>query len=1306
MADKKDRRFIVLILLCFLNAQVTTGFLTYSPQAQPNQYPAPPVPRGYQPPPDPPLASEYYLNGATGQNLPSKWSQFPQQEWNQRQNAWQTQQQTAVSNNRRPSFPVGLPTTQPPSREPVLINTVIQVFANENSPDEMFSETRTLTAVNGNDRVEISKNTTLDTHQGALLSQEPFSRRQHNPGNFARVRAFAATNNTHVTKEELEKELNRELESAIPFILDELDKAEETQTTTRTTTPNRNTQSDSTTTHTTNQPTKDVTPEDMEDLINSALSQIEEETRQNRTSPMPTTMAKVTETTIEVTAPTSTTLNQETPSSTLTRTTAAKTTTHTAAETTSIEVDLPTKSTRPLTTKTTQLSTTMTTESVREIETTPKLIVFERTTASSVTESEIPEAETTENEDVNWVTTIPSKPAFATEIVDLEPLQTSTVAEAQQQDLTVATSLVEQTVPNSERTTTQQNPITTVEITPAPSTVTEDNYSSTPNEVSSSPVLILTQQSETHVPSSTVSKSPGVTAELIVPDHAVHADSSESHPRTWKPKRPTTTTLQRITPSITSTTDKTTVDQTLLTSGTSTELSITTDDNINSTPTSSAQITTDSTPQTINEANDECPVPNDPKDEVRGDVLFLLDGSTVLGPEKFERAKKLIVDTVKQFRNIGPNGIQVSLIQFTGEPFLEFSFRAHDCITELLDDISTTQYATGSSNVGRAVEKVMKFAFTPTRLARKNLTTLLVIATVEARPNEVKSLASNVELDVFNLTDVAMRPLHVRLAERIRSVLNGKSNPLTTETEEQVSYTTIEPTIQKQPSEQVQTNVDPAVVSDNEDLASSLNEGPSDDLPASYQDNNVQIQCLNDGANFRIPESFAGLLAAKDFVNVSGCFVKIPQINRESTTIREISLVIRSNQCGLNALPSISPQGTNHSVVINLFHDKKLVTAEDRSYVIQCFVPQFEREQTLETRLDVDGFMAFSKTIELNAVPPGCNYTLRRDTPNGPILQTASIGQVIYHRWECGEVTYANDRILAHVRSFVFTFVDVESLLFSCKISLCQRAGDGCEGYSPPMCKSSNFSEMLLSRVRRHEAAFDAALTLDVKTQSVDLTDPLKTEKHIHLPTSTKWAILVFAVTVGVAVGLCCFLCVQPRTPPPTHISTMFEEELPSVSGEISKSHTSLRSSFLARNSAPINDGYLPMIMNLSVEEQECISEAFQYYDNAGDNKISISQIGSCLHSRITIEEFKPIYGALKKEDHPATYDQMVSCLGNFEREQEGYIMEADLRHVLENLGERLNSNETEGVLKHIEFVNGKARISEIADLLLGKNEL
>lgn len=57
------------------------------------------------------------------------------------------------------------------------------------------------------------------------------------------------------------------------------------------------------------------------------------------------------------------------------------------------------------------------------------------------------------------------------------------------------------------------------------------------------------------------------------------------------------------------------------------------------------------------------------------------------------------------------------------------------------------------------------------------------------------------------------------------------------------------------------------------------------------------------------------------------------------------------------------------------------------------------------------------------------------------------------------------------------------------------------------------------------------------------------------------------------------------------------------------------------------------------------------------------------LDTRITIQDFMPIYGALKKDNFPVSYDQLVSCLANFEREQEGFIMETDLRHLLENMG-------------------------------------
>lgn len=45
--------------------------------------------------------------------------------------------------------------------------------------------------------------------------------------------------------------------------------------------------------------------------------------------------------------------------------------------------------------------------------------------------------------------------------------------------------------------------------------------------------------------------------------------------------------------------------------------------------------------------------------------------------------------------------------------------------------------------------------------------------------------------------------------------------------------------------------------------------------------------------------------------------------------------------------------------------------------------------------------MALSKTISIIGTPPKCYYSLRRDSPNGPVLKEAQIGQIIYHRWEC-----------------------------------------------------------------------------------------------------------------------------------------------------------------------------------------------------------------------------------------------------------------------------------------------------------------
>ncbi|VDK28237.1 unnamed protein product [Anisakis simplex] len=38
---------------------------------------------------------------------------------------------------------------------------------------------------------------------------------------------------------------------------------------------------------------------------------------------------------------------------------------------------------------------------------------------------------------------------------------------------------------------------------------------------------------------------------------------------------------------------------------------------------------------------------------------------------------------------------------------------------------------------------------------------------------------------------------------------------------------------------------------------------------------------------------------------------------------------------------------------------------------------------------------------------PQCSYTLHRDSPNGPVLRYARIGDTVYHVWDCPSDVYA-----------------------------------------------------------------------------------------------------------------------------------------------------------------------------------------------------------------------------------------------------------------------------------------------------------
>ena len=126
---------------------------------------------------------------------------------------------------------------------------------------------------------------------------------------------------------------------------------------------------------------------------------------------------------------------------------------------------------------------------------------------------------------------------------------------------------------------------------------------------------------------------------------------------------------------------------------------------------------------------------------------------------------------------------------------------------------------------------------------------------------------------------------------------------------------------------------------------------------------------------------------------------------------------------------------------------------------------------------------------------PTCDYTIRRDSPDGPQIRFAKVGDKVFHRWQCttdmvdmfgmlinscfvddgaGQrvqvvdergcsvdqfvlpvITYQRD-LLAYVEAAVFKFADRPVLDFQCAITICIRSDGGCDGVTVSLFGISN----------------------------------------------------------------------------------------------------------------------------------------------------------------------------------------------------------------------------------------------------------
>ncbi|KAF4532059.1 hypothetical protein B566_EDAN016131 [Ephemera danica] len=129
--------------------------------------------------------------------------------------------------------------------------------------------------------------------------------------------------------------------------------------------------------------------------------------------------------------------------------------------------------------------------------------------------------------------------------------------------------------------------------------------------------------------------------------------------------------------------------------------------------------------------------------------------------------------------------------------------------------------------------------------------------------------------------------------------------------------------------------------------------------------------------------------------------------------------------------------------------------------------------------------------------------------------------------------------------------------------------------------------------------------------------------------------------------------------------------------------------------------------------------EAFQLFDNRGDGKIQVTQIGDALralgqnptesdvrkftaqHKPGNFEVFLPIYQAIVKTRNTDTADDFLEGLRHFDKDGNGFISSAELRHLLTALGEKLSDEEVEQLLAGQEDSQGNVNYEEFVNLVM-----
>ncbi|XP_058469849.1 collagen alpha-1(XII) chain isoform X2 [Solea solea] len=155
--------------------------------------------------------------------------------------------------------------------------------------------------------------------------------------------------------------------------------------------------------------------------------------------------------------------------------------------------------------------------------------------------------------------------------------------------------------------------------------------------------------------------------------------------------------------------------------------------------------------------------------DVQADVVLLVDGSYSIGLANFAKVRAFLEVLVNTF-DIGPNKVQISLVQYSRDPYTEFYLNSHHDLSAVVKAVRSFPYRGGSTNTGRAMTYVRERIFQATRGSRTNVPRVTILITDGKSSDAFRDPATrlrNSDVEIFA----------VGVKDAVRSELEAIANP-------------------------------------------------------------------------------------------------------------------------------------------------------------------------------------------------------------------------------------------------------------------------------------------------------------------------------------------------------------------------------------------------------------------------------------------------------------------------------------------------------------------------------------------------